>query len=94
MEVVLIFWIVCAVACALVASSKGRSSVGWFILGLLFSVFALVIVACLSSVKKLLTATGEPIPTPLTHVKCPDCAELVRKEAVKCKHCGCVLMPQ
>ena len=33
-------------------------------------------------------------PTPQTHVKCPECAELVRKEAMKCKHCGCVLVPQ
>lgn len=29
-----------------------------------------------------------------THVKCPDCAELVLKEARKCKHCGCSLVPQ
>lgn len=33
-------------------------------------------------------------PTPRTHVKCPDCAELVRKEAKVCKHCGCKLVPQ
>lgn len=23
------------------------------------------------------------------HIKCPDCAELILKEAKKCKHCGC-----
>jgi len=33
-------------------------------------------------------------PTPETHVKCPDCAELVKKEARVCKHCGCKLIPQ
>ena len=33
-------------------------------------------------------------PTPETHVKCPDCKELVRKEARVCKHCGCKLIPQ
>lgn len=33
-------------------------------------------------------------PTPETHVKCPDCAELVRREAKVCKHCGCKLIPQ
>ena len=26
--------------------------------------------------------------TPETHVPCPDCAELIRKEARVCKHCG------
>lgn len=33
-------------------------------------------------------------PTPDTHVKCPDCAELVRREARVCRHCGCRLIPQ
>lgn len=33
-------------------------------------------------------------PTAETHVRCPDCAELVRKEATKCRHCGCVLIAQ
>jgi hypothetical protein len=39
--------------------------------------------------------TSEPIgPTPDTHIKCPDCAELIRREAKICKHCGCKLIPQ
>lgn len=33
-------------------------------------------------------------PTPETHVKCPDCRELVLNEARVCKHCGCKLVPQ
>lgn len=33
-------------------------------------------------------------PSAETHVKCPDCAELVLKEAKVCKHCGCRLAPQ
>lgn len=33
-------------------------------------------------------------PAASTHVKCPDCAELVRREAKVCKHCGCRLVPQ
>lgn len=37
---------------------------------------------------------GSETPTPETHVKCPDCAELVRAEARICKHCGCKLVPQ
>ena len=31
---------------------------------------------------------------PYTHVKCPDCRELVLRDARKCKHCGCGLIPQ
>lgn len=36
----------------------------------------------------------QPDPTPETHIKCPDCRELVLKDARKCKHCGCHLVPQ
>lgn len=28
-----------------------------------------------------------------THVRCPDCKELVRKDARKCRHCGTPLVP-
>ena len=35
-----------------------------------------------------------PEMTSTTHVKCPDCAELVLREAKVCKHCGCRLVPQ
>lgn len=34
------------------------------------------------------------VPSPDTHVRCPDCRELVRADAVKCKHCGAKLVPQ
>jgi len=34
------------------------------------------------------------LPSPKTHVKCPDCRELVLRDARKCKHCGCALVPQ
>lgn len=33
-------------------------------------------------------------PTPETHVRCPDCRELILKDARKCKHCGTSLVPQ
>lgn len=39
--------------------------------------------------------TADPAaPSPASHVKCPDCAELIKKEARVCKHCGCRLVPQ
>ncbi|MGI9142255.1 MAG: superinfection immunity protein [Fluviibacter sp.] len=36
----------------------------------------------------------EPGPDARTHVKCPDCRELVLRDARKCKHCGAALIPQ
>ena len=29
------------------------------------------------------------VPTPKTHMRCPDCKEYVLKEANICKHCRC-----
>lgn len=34
------------------------------------------------------------VPTPETHVRCPDCRELVLRDARVCKHCGLRLTPQ
>lgn len=34
------------------------------------------------------------VPSVLTHVRCPECRELVRMDAIKCKHCGCGLTAQ
>ena len=42
----------------------------------------------------VVSASGTIRPTPETHVKCPDCRELVMKDARKCRHCGCELIPQ
>lgn len=91
MEIIL-FWFASAVVCAIIASSKGRSGFGWFILGALFSIFALLLVIVLPSQKD--TPRDPNAPSPYTHVKCPDCREFVFKDARKCKHCGITLVPQ
>ncbi len=85
-------WLGLAVAAGVVGSSKGRSGFGWFLLGLLFSLIALIIVACLPSKRAMIIQNG-PTPTPRTHVKCPDCKELVLMDARVCKHCRCRLLP-
>lgn len=93
MEIVVV-WIVIAVVTAIVASSRGRHGFGWFLLGCLFSIFALILVALLPSLKQPAAIYQAGAPNPDTHVKCPDCRELVLRDARKCKHCGCVLIPQ
>lgn len=42
----------------------------------------------------LMTSAGPVVATPETHVRCPDCRELVMIDARKCKHCGTALVPQ
>jgi len=86
-----IFWFVVAVATSILASSKGRSGFGWFILGCFLSVIALILVAVLPSQK--LPPRDPHAPSPDTHVRCPDCREFVYKDARKCKHCGIKLVP-
>ena len=46
------FWLMCAVAAAVIGAAKGRSGFGWLILGLLLGIFAVIIVACLPSLKR------------------------------------------
>jgi len=81
-------WFICAIVTAIVASSKGRSGFGWFLLGMLISIFALILVALLPSLKSQREQPGFD-----THLSCPDCKELVLNEARKCKHCGASLVP-
>ena len=89
MEFLLFLWFGCAVMCWIVANSKGRFAGVWFLLGLVFGVFALIAVAVLPS-----ELASKDAPTPRTHVKCPDCREFVLKDARVCRHCQCKLVPQ
>ena len=91
MELIL-FWFGCAVVTDIIASSKGRSGFGWFILGGLSSLFALLLVIVLPPQR---AALADPhAPSPDTLVRCPDCREFVYKDARKCKQCGIPLVPQ
>jgi len=47
----LFFWIAFAVLCAVIAGSKGRSGFGWFFLGAIFGVFALIAVIAMPAVR-------------------------------------------
>lgn len=89
MEFIVFAWIGCAVACWIIANSKARFAGVWLVLGLMFGIFALIAVIIVPSLDR---PKGEP--TPDTHIKCPDCREFVIKDARKCKHCGCILVPQ
>lgn len=65
------------------------------ILALVFGVAGLLITIPLHLIYSAASKRSptEPPPTAKTHVRCPACHELVRREAVKCKHCGVGLQP-
>lgn len=66
-------WFVFAILAGYLASTKGRSGFGWFFLALFISPLIAFIAILIA---------GE------SGKKCPACAETVKLEALKCKHCG------
>ncbi len=85
-----IFWFGLSIAVGILAGRRGRSGFGWFLFSIVLSpLLGVIFVLVLGRV-----ISNTDAPTPDTHVRCPDCRELVRKDAKKCKHCSCALVPQ
>ncbi len=83
---ILIVWAALSLVAGVIAENKGRSGIGFFFLALVFSPLigipaALVAKADTASLEKRQIKSGQAR-------KCPYCAELIRPDAVVCKHCG------
>ena len=81
----LIFWVACGILAAVIASNKGRSGFAWFFIGLITGIFGLILALVIKEdpdemQKKAIASGGNK--------KCPYCAEIVKSEAIVCKHCG------
>ena len=83
MELILI-WLVLSILVAVLASSYGRSGVGWF----LFSALLSPVIAGIG-----LLAVGRKRADAGPTKKCPDCAQHVSAEARACMHCGHRFLP-
>jgi fumarate reductase subunit C len=83
MPIIFILWILLSVLVGVYARNKGvESFIGIFWLSLIISpLITFIIVLASKPVESRLLKNG-------SLKKCPKCAELVKKEAVKCRFCG------
>lgn len=86
-----VLWFGLAVVIGVAASHRGRSGFGWFLLTVFISP---VLTGLLLLALPRLNDPQSQRATPDTHVRCPDCRELVLRDARRCKHCGITLIPQ
>ena len=86
-----IIWLFFAVLVGVYASKRGRSGIGWFFLACIISPL-LAFLAALAVGPLKSTSSQSALPYE-THVRCPDCRELVFYDARVCKHCGAKLIP-
>lgn len=81
-----LIWVALSGVAGVIAAKKGRSPGGFFLLALLLSPLVGILAAIVASENKARTEE-EQIHAGQAR-RCPFCAELVRAEAVLCKHCG------
>jgi hypothetical protein len=79
MHAVFIVALVFGIVSSIIACSKGRNSLGWFLAGLLIGPFALVVAAL------------PPVARDGQFKRCPACAEVIRAEATRCRYCELTL---
>ena len=89
------FWFFGALIVGIIASAKGRSGFGYFLVSLFLTpiLIGILVLVLPSLIAQSVVASGEVVSNK-THVRCPDCRELVRFDATKCKHCSCALIAQ
>ena len=83
--IIVFFAFVFGVVCSIISGFKRRSSLLFFVVGLLLGPIGVII--CLVIPKNEEKIEKEKVKYG-SHKKCPKCAEIVKQEAVICKHCG------
>jgi hypothetical protein len=88
--------VVFATLSGIVANSKNRDPAGWGVIGFLFGLFGFIAAVAVGEAEEAQSSSSQrsqPSGTrefdPDEHEKkCPMCAEYIKLEARRCKHCG------
>jgi len=80
---IFISWLLLSIVVGVYAGNKGRSVGGFIVLSLILS--PLIGFAFAAVAENIFDK--ESVLNSSTHKKCPFCAELILKDAKKCKHC-------
>lgn len=90
----LFVWLLLSILVGVFAQRRGRMGFGYFMLSIMLSPPLIWLAVLAIGPAEAATLSAPELPSPKTHVRCPDCREFVLKDARKCKHCGTALVPQ
>lgn len=75
-------WIAIIVICGIVANSKNRSVFFWSFVGMIFGIFALIVLALLPALPRPYHQNNNKL------TNCPACGHTVSRKARECPRCG------